>query len=416
MICIPFIYFAIIFILLYYKNKKWNLDIAATTLLIVISLAAIMIDITDIYGDYGINEYNITLPTIILFCIQWTMVLLPLHFISQLPMQKFPHIKRSMLIVFLILIAVSSIAMIVFNLEDIKEAMLMDAIDVSDQHYKDLSQGGKRTEANYFMFIPNILVSIPFPTLALFLWFYTKSFVKCPFIIRFGILVASIVQAIISIATAGRSAIIYWCFDFFLIYSFFHQYLDKKVKRFINVTAVTIGALIGTVFFIITFARFDIATRKDRNPFESIYGYAGQHINNFCHMFVEGADSPLQIDRIFPMTAKMTGTQFDLMEHYNNTEKFVPGLTSVFDTFGAEVYLDLGWIGYICMLILLYLVAVVIRRNWAEISFHRIFFVVIAITFFTHGLFAWPFTGHYTTIALGLVLFTSYCFKYKFKV
>ncbi|MBQ0062665.1 MAG: hypothetical protein KBS94_01400 [Prevotella sp.] len=416
MIALPLIYFTFIFILLLYKNKKWNLDLAATSLLMIISLAAIMIDINDIYGDYGINEYSITFPTLILFCVQWTLVLLPLHLISQLPMQKFPHIKRSMLIVFLLLIAISSILMIAVNFQDIKEAMLMDAIDVSNQHYKELHEGGKQSDANYFMFLPNILVSIPFPTLALFLWFYTKSFVKCPFIIRFGILMASIVQAIISIASAGRSAIIYWVFDFFLIYSFFHQYLTKRIKRMIGITATIIGALIGTVFFIITFARFDMAENSRRSPFESLYGYAGQHVNNFCHMFVEGGDSPTQIDRVFPLISKISGKQFDLVEHYNNTEKYVRGLTSVFDTFGAEVYLDLGWPFYISLLILLYIIAVVIQRNWKEISFHRVFFVVIGITFFTHGLFAWPFTGHYTTLALFIIFFTSYCFKYKFKI
>lgn len=34
---------------------------------------------------------------------------------------------------------------------------------------------------------------------------------------------------------------------------------------------------------------------------------------------------------------------------------------------------------------------------------------------FTRGLFAWPFTGHYTTIAIMIVLFCSFLFKYAFK-
>ena len=60
----------------------------------------------------------------------------------------------------------------------IKEALIMDMADVRDQHYQDMA-GGASGEANYFMLIPQILISNPFPTLALFFWFYMKAFMKC---------------------------------------------------------------------------------------------------------------------------------------------------------------------------------------------------------------------------------------------
>lgn len=417
MIAIPFIYFICLFVYFWNKHQTWNMDLAAITILIVISFCAIMIDINDIYDDYGINQNNITLPTLILFCIQWTIVLALIHTISRIPLQQHFPVKENMLYLFFILITISSFAIIMTRAADIKEALVMDLADVRGQHYKDLAIGGSSEGFNYFMFLPNIFVTSPFPTLALFLWFYMKAFMKCNIFLRAGILIASIVQAIIAIIMAGRAAMIYWAFDFFLLYSYFYQYLSQSLKRRITLTASIFGGLAGTLFIAITLARFD-GSSVNRDPFDSLYGYAGQHINNFCTMFVNGGESPITFDRIFPLLSKLTGHQFDLFEHYENITSHLSSniIVNVFDTFGAEVYLDLGWFGYIFFMLLIFIFSFYIKTKWTEMSFNRIFILVIIIAFFCRGLFAWPFTHHYTTLALLLALSCSYLFKYAFRI
>lgn len=414
MVFIPLIYFIGLFAYFLNKHKSWNMDLAAASLLIVISFFAIMIDINDIYGDYGINEYSLTLPTVVLFCIQWTFVIFLINTVCRLPLQKHIQIKEKLLYLFLILITVSSAIMIATKTSDIKEALIMDMADVRGEHYKDLAQGSS-DGTNYLMLIPQILVCAPIPTAALFFWFYMKSFMDSSRFLQIGILLASIVQAVLAIIMAGRAAMIYWAFDFYMLYSYFYQYLAAATKRIINLTALVLGGLASFLFISITIARFDGGTR---DPFESLYGYAGQHVNNFCTMFVHASDSPFSIDRIFPLTSKLTGHQFDLMEHYETIVSNIQDniLVNVFDTFGGEIYLDLGWIGYILFFLFIFVFTKIIQNRLTEMKFHHVFILIIITAFFTRGLFAWPFVNHYTTIALSLTMFNCYMFKYKFKI
>jgi len=418
MLLIPFIYFVLLAAYFYMKHRCLNLDIAATLILVAISFFSILIDINNVYGDYGINEYAVTLPAILLYCLQWTLILLPIHHISCIQLQKHePHKLFFLSILVIILIASSSI-MIATSLSDIKEALIMDMVDVYKQNDTLRSLGG-HGESNYFMLIPQIFVSAPFPTLALFLWFYLKTFTKVPAIIRIGLLVASIVQAVLSIMVAGRAALIYWIFDFFLLFGYFYQYLSPRLKKGISIASIVIGGIIITQMLIITISRFgdDSGRGSKVDPLVSLYAYAGQHVNNFCAVISDGGDSPMQIGRIFPLTNKIVNHQdFDLIQHYENIHASVNIIVNVFDTFGGELFLDLGWFGYIMFFLIWLFVTQIIRYNWQEMTFYRTFLLIILIAFFTRGLFAWPFVGHYTTLALMLIATVSLLFKYTFRI
>lgn len=418
MIVIPLIYFSLLFYYFWRKQRHWNLDLAATSLLIAISVSAIIIDVKDLYGDYGINECNITFATLILFCTQWTVVLLLLHYLSLLPIQKNAQVKNKSLYVFFIILSVSSIISLMTNLHDIKEALIMDMADVRNQSYKELSSGPGGGEANYLLLLPQIFVAVPFPTLALFFWFYTNSFIKSPLILRAGLFIAAILQAFIAIKGAGRAAMVYFAFDFYLLYSYFYQYLSRKTKYIITTIVSAFGILFAFIFITITVSRFDNGSLTS-SPLDSFYGYAGQHINNFCTMFVHGGDSPASIDREFPLLAKILGIHesYDMAGHYDNIVAHLSSniLVNVFDTFGAEIYLDLGWFGYIFFLGLLLMITIYVKQSWEKMLFYRVFFLVIAIVFFAHGLFAWPFIGHYPTFALFILMFCTYFYKYEFR-
>lgn len=388
------------------------MDLAATSLLITISFCAILIDINDIYGDYGINYDNITLLPIILFCLQWTPILLILHHLSGLDFSPHLPVKNKTLYLVAIMVILSSFIVLLNSISAIKDALIMDLADVRNEHYKELSQGGD-SAANYLMLIPQILTNTPFPTLALFLWFYMKAFMRVPFLIRTGILIASILQAITAITMSGRAAMIYWAFDFFMIYSFFYKYLSSRVKLTINATSSILGSLAATLFISITIARFDTGAYS---PLASLYGYAGQHVNNFCTMIEKGGDTPLLLDRVFPLFSKITGNPYDMVEHYEKLTSFTNATVNVFDTFGGELYLDLGWFGFIFFILLLSFVYVYLKSGLKRLEFHHIFLLVILIAFFTHGIFAWPFTYHNTTYAIILMTLCFYLFKYEFRL
>lgn len=417
MVAIPFFYFIFLFAYFRMRQNTWNMDLAATSILIIISFCAILIDINDVYGEYGLNDDYISLPLLILFCVQWTLVLIPIHIISKIPLQQHLQIKEKSLYVFLFIMTLSSILMVANSLSDIRDALVMDMADVRMEHYSDINTGGSGS-SNYWLLPAGILVSTPFPTLALFFWFYMTTFMNCPIFLRAGILIASIVQAVLAIVMAGRAAMIYWAFDFFLMFSYYYQYLSKETKRRILIPAFMFGGLGALLFISITIARFDVAT-GNRSPLESLYAYAGQHIDNFCTMFANGNHVSTFPERIFPLFTKITtGNSFELMPHYDNISVNVSGniLVNVFDTFGAEIYLDFGWFGYIFFFILLITGTICMKLKWSVMQFHNIFILVIVVSFFTRGLFAWPFVTHYTTLALFLTIFCRYFFKYVFKI
>lgn len=415
MLAIPLIYFIILAVVFYHRNKCWGGDIAGTIILCVISLCAIMIDVNNTYGDYGVNKKSYNLLTIMLFCIQWTIALLPLHALSGIKVVDMAEIKKKTLYVLCLLMFVSSIVMIYKSMDDIKQALIMDLADVRDMHYQNLNMGAEKG-SNYFMIIPQILTTSPFPTVAIVLWFYMNSFVKGHHLLKTAVLLASIVQAALSIVMAGRAAMIYWAFDFFVVLSFLFKYMAKPVKRVLILVITIIGTALTAIFLAITVARFD-KTEKARSPFESLYAYAGQHINNFSIMMIEGGNSTFQIDREFPFTSKfLFHKQFDLNDHYNVTASHVKAQVNVFDTFGAEVYLDLGWVAYVVLLLVMIFVAWFFKHRWEEITFDRVLIVGVCTAFFTRSIFAWPFTSHYTTMALGVLLMLKFFFKYKFKI
>lgn len=292
---------------------------------------------------------------------------------------------------------------------------ITDQADLYQEHLEGITEGGS-SKANYLMFLPQIFTATPFPTLALFLWFYMSTFMKCPLVLRIGMLIASIVQAISMIAVAGRSSLIFWVFDFYLLYGYFHQYLSKSIKKRILLTSAVLGGLIMALFITITIARFDTNDHR-RNPMDSLYGYAGQQVDNFCTMFAKGSDVPFSIEREMPLTARLLqGKRFNVIEYYDTVAKHVDVLVNVFDTFGGELYLDMGWIGYIGFFILFIIFTLHIKLKWKEMLFYRSFIFVLLVAFFTKGLYYWPFMSYYVTYAIILFLISSYLFKYTFKI
>ena len=92
MIVLPLIYFLLLTGYFFWKNG-WGLDVAASFLLVFVSAFAIVIDVKDLYGDYGINRMAYNLGTILLFCMQWTLVLMPLHEVSALKIDTIDEVK-----------------------------------------------------------------------------------------------------------------------------------------------------------------------------------------------------------------------------------------------------------------------------------------------------------------------------------
>lgn len=414
MVYIPFIYFLILLLHFWRKSGRWSLDVAAVSVLLVILAAAIGIDALDLYDQYGCNRNCLNGTGITLFCLEWTLIFQLLHTVSSKELLPEIDPTKQKLLTFVMVTMVASICIAVgVKMSDIRLALGSDFGDVRNQHYDDLTFGTSKSGRNIFMYLPGIFAATPFPTLALLWWLYGLGFNKFPTWQRGLLLLVSTTHILTGILIAGRAAIIYWCIDFYLILCYFWPHITHAIRVRITTIGTIVGGLIVGMFLMVTIARFN----NDRsNPMYSLIGYAGQHLNNFCAVIEYGADAPMQTGRIFPLTNKILyGKTFNLYDHYGHIEDRLSIIVHNFDTFGGEVYLDFGAIGLAILLLLLIYIVHYVKKYVQYITFPDLILLSIMIAFYSKGLFAWPFTGHYATLGILTTLLLYIALKYHFK-
>ncbi len=414
MILIPFIYFVCLTFFFWKKEKHWSIGCATSSILVLISFFAILVDILNLYGEYGVNIKAYSFPTLLLFCFQWTITLLPFHYISKLQLKPIDQSKEHLFTLLTGILIIAAFASLVSIGNDIVQIISSrDFLSIKNEHYEDLENRFDDGKRNYLMVLPLLLMTSSFQVLAMILSIYIFAFDAKRTVWGIVLLIVSTIGIFQSLKIAGRSAPIYWVFNFYIIYTLFSQHIAKFIKKRIIIIIGSIAVLIFLLILSITLSRFDDG---GDNAIKSFIGYAGQHINNFCAVFTYGADSPHTSERIFPLLNKLFyHHKFSLVEHYGNIENVLNIIVHNFSTFGAEIYLDLGWTGYILCMLCIALFGILIKYKWQSIEFYKLFILSIYITFYTYGLFAWPFVGHYSTAGILLMLITGLLFKYKFK-
>ncbi len=414
MVYIPLIFFTCLLLYFWKKSGSWTVDVAATSILVLISVCAIVIDAKNLYGEYGINEYSYNPLGLFLYCFQWTVVLFAFYYIAKCTIAPFPENKFFLYKIFTLVALGCLLLLLYYQHTDIAEALTSDISEVRSNHYENLENGTQAEGRNILMYLPIVFSTPPMTSVFLLLWFYCFTFVHHGKIWQGIFLLTALLPILLSTMVAGRGSIIYFGIECYLCLCLFWKYLSPKQHRWILIVITILGTIIGTWFMFITLTRFNTS---GRNPIDSLYGYAGQHINNFCSFIQYGSNSPFQIGRIFPLTNKLLGNGFTITQHYTPIEHAIGIPVHVFSSFGGELFLDLGISAF-----LIFLVGwiILVNRNLKKmqsISFAMIFIVGILIAFFSKGLFAWPFIGHYCTGAficaiVGYILF-HYHFKFK---
>ena len=410
MVYIPLIYFIILALHYYHKQRRWSAEIAAISVLILICLAAVIIDVKNLYGSFGCNENNLNLLGIIVFCLEWTILFQAFHILANKPIVMPNDIGQKKKDIFIVFMFVCVLIKILFHRDAIIQAMMEDPLSVKEAHYEDLEDGTIPSGRNFFMYLPSLFTATPYSTIALVWLFYGYTTRTYSTKHNLMLLFISFAPIAISIIIAGRAAIVYWTVEFYILMCLFWKDLSPKLHKLIIRTSMVFGSLIASVFFIITVSRFE-----DKSPFDSVVTYMGQPLNNFCTFLSYGQNAPLQIGRIFPLTYKFQGHHFMLVQHYQQINFACDIKANVFSTFGGVVYIDLG-IGALVflLLIMMYIVHFPLQRM-QDINLPNTIWIAIILAFFSHGLFGWPFIGHYTTGALASLLCVYIWLNYNFK-
>lgn len=409
---IPFIYFLLLMFYFWRKNRTFDSATAITLFFVMSSFFAILVDLYDLYSEYGNNVKVVSILGTVIYCLGITVVIYPFSKISTFEIKTISLKKPVLLTWFCYAVFVSFLLYLGYNYENIYSALILDAADLKSSHYEDISFAIKDSQP-FYMYPVNILVTSW--SLVLCIWFYSISFLKKGVLFNTALLISSTGGILYGVTIAGRAALVYWVFAFFVFYCFFSPFMPSKVKRNIRLLALILGALVFVFMAAITISRFE--DDADNGAWFSFIGYAGQMYNNFCVFFEHGTHLPVTIERIMPITYKyVLGGDFNLFDFYERIESVTGFYAACFYTLIGGLLINVGVWGMIVYLLLYYVIAyrtmIGINKN-QEFSYLIGYSVLLLVPI--KGMFDIPFTGISDTLYIFFSIALFWLFKYTFK-
>lgn len=412
MVWIPFIYFSL---LSYYFYKKADNTISPAVVLcgfyVISSLMSILIDIRDLYGEYGTNPKELSLSATFIYCAGLTAILIPFARL-KLSTTEFT-LRNPRLFSITCYFICACIAIYLFaNFQDIIHALVTDADEVKAEHYSVIGDNAERGSQALWMYLPNIFSSAW--CLVLLCWFVSITFLKKNILFNAMLLVSSFVGVLKGALIAGRSAIIYWIFCFAVYLIFFQLYMPKSQRRKILLGSLVPIGLIAVFFISITISRF--AHNASENSLDSFIGYAGQMYVNFCSVYENAKNLPFTIERIAPLAYRhILGQDFNLMDYYARLSADTGILVNVFYTLLGGLYMTIGGLGTFAYVGIFYFIASYICKKITETcDFSYIILLSIIVLVPIKGMFDVPFPSTSDSLTIFITIILCFIFKYSF--
>lgn len=410
---IPFIYFTL-WLILHLINPKMRFGAGAMSLIWIdiSALFSIILDARNLYGEWGCNDYALSFSSIALYCLLWTVVLFPLTQLDkkELTISITKEKLFSFLCVFLIIctaiyiIATGAFTNIMEKLSMARHEAYSDSMDMS-KIYKGKGQ--------FLLWIP-LVISNSWPLLLL-CWFVSFCVCVQSFWIRIGLLISSLFMMISAFAAGGRAQLVWWIVTFIIYFFLFLPNMSKqqKIIGFGMSICAGMGIIIGLLA--ITLSRFDSSVKD--YALNSIIGYAGQSLNNFCAVLPYTDIFHIYLDRTFPLTNLLLHHQiYNLHEYYNILASHYPIQVNVFFTVFGCLLMDIGWIGMILYLLLYILIFYrIIYSSNPHINMSQLSILALLFCFPVRGIFGFPFAGHLNTLYILFSIGLYFVFKYYIK-
>jgi oligosaccharide repeat unit polymerase len=377
------------------------------------ALFSILLDARNLYGEWGCNDYALSLSSVVLYCALWTLILYPLTLLDEKDITISISKNRlfSVLCVFLIICTIiyvlgtGAFSNIIEKLSMARHEAYSDSMDMSEIY---------KSKGQFLLWIP-LVVSHSWPLLLL-CWFVSFCVCVQSWWIRMGLLISSLFMMISAYAGGGRAQLVWWIITFFIYFFLFLPNMNKqqKIMGFGMSTIAGIGIIVGILS--ITLSRFDSSAQD--YALNSIIGYAGQSLNNFCAVLPYTDLSHIYLDRTFPLTNLLINHQiYNLHDYYDFLSSYYPLQVNVFFTVFGCLLMDIGWLGLMIYLTVYILVFKYIFLNTdSHIDMSRLCILTIMICFPVRGIFGFPFSGHmntlYILLSIGLYLLFKYHVKY----
>lgn len=411
---IPFIYFTIL-LLWHIHRRDMRFGAGAMSLLCVDISAffSIILDVRNLYGDFGCNPYALSIGGVLLYCTLWTIVLYPIMRLDKKDIRM--EVVKSEFLRFLSIVAIICVIIHIIGtgaISTLQERLFVsrgEAYDISMDNNKPIYQSQRR----FWLWIPQIFASAS--PLCLLLWFISMTILPQPLWIRMGLFLSSLLVVLQAYAGGGRAQLIWFVETFAIYFCYFSNAMPRKRKAYVLTAGIAFSVVLLIGLLAITLSRFD-STATDY-ALNSIIGYAGQNLNNFCACLPYVDMGHIYGERMLPLiTFLRTGQPYDMLEYYSFLGQQYPIPVNVFFTMFGGALMDMGVIG-LCIYLCLYLI---ITNHMASprnqvLSSPQILMFALVVCVPVRGLYGYPFTTINGTLYLFLVFFSYILFRFTFK-
>lgn len=416
MILIPFTYFLLLTLYLWYKHRTFDVSVYMSSLYTFTSFCAYVIVLGNMLEGGGILfggwEPDLGFIPTVLYCTLLTITIIPFSFIRT---EKLTHITNNhplLLLCFVLILLAQALLNFYLVADSTLEVLSGDLNAVRESHYNDemsiadVKAASLPGPIQYFNYLNYSTI------LALPLFFYYTCIEKRSLWITIILLFISLSAPLKSIQAVDRAEIMLYGQMFLFCLVFFRNVFTPSIKRLIIWGGTPLLVIFSLYLSAVSSARFE---ETDEGTSGSVLQYAGQSYLNFCY-FYDNADPDLMYpQREFPIVSHVIfkSDYGDVKEERTAKEGFFIG---VFATHVGAWLLDLGLIGcfiysfafaLICTLLIRYF-----NRTTFDVSEILVIFVMATVPIF--GIFYYRFHSFQISLQYICAAFLYIMSKYRF--
>lgn len=418
MIFIPFIFFTLLTIYLWWKHQGLDVCVYMAGLYIFTSLLGIIVVLGDLLDDGGIlfDNYDIQLSPIatLLYCGFITLGILPFSMLYKRDLQIIttPNPKIVLgLSIFLIFVAFINLYLVA---DSTIEILSGDLSTIRSDHYNGIESPAE-VKAQSMPFIIKYLYYFNISTLlALPLFFYYLCFSRKPWWYNGLLFFTSLSMPIAGIQTADRTEMVFYAMMFLSCLILFHKFLSAKVKRIMRYLTIPIALAMIVYLGVVSEARF---SKRESGTVGNMARYAGQSYLNFCYFWENANYDYITAERELPMTYHYV-FKIDNDDYRRSIRSGQQGFfMSVFASYIGDIMLDVSPIGMFVWCTFFFLImSIILKRPHREelsVGEYLVYFALSVIPIF--GIFYYRYMYFHYTFMLILVALIYFSDKYDFR-
>ncbi len=400
MIVIPFIYFTMLTIYLWFRHQSFDVCVYMSVLYAFTAFLAIILVSGNMLETGGILFDNFDLelaplPTF-LYCAVITLGILPFSMLYKKDLKVIsspnPFIIYSFSW-FLIFISFINLYLIADSTLDILSG---DLSAIRNDHYNGI-ESPAQIKAESMPFIIRFLYYFNTSTLlAIPLFFYYLCFEKRKWWFKLLLLFTSLSVPLAGIQAADRTEIMFYAMMFISSFLLFYKFLSKKIKRLMFFVSIPLAAIALVYLIAVSQARFE---DREGGAETSAIQYAGQNYLNFCYFWEKGKWEYIATEREFPLINHYVFNIDSNPKRRDDRSGQQGFFISVFASYAGDVMLDLSPIGLILWSVMFFFVTCCLFKSAHQeelsVGDYLMYFVLSAIPIFGifyYRYFSFPYT------------------------